>query len=162
MLNKCNPTPYTINSDPNTPPVNTSTLCYMDDTNLISGSIDGLLHMLNVAQGFYDMNNTKINFNKAIFICNRDPDLPANDLPSVPKEFTYEVTPTPFKLTPILSKESFRFLGVWFTLSLSARYVKNQCSTEYRLFAKSLQKKKLTVDHLTYLQNMVLLPKVDF
>jgi hypothetical protein len=52
----------------------------MDDTNLIFSSIDGLTHMLRTAQEFYDLNNTKINFNKAILICNRDPSNPTSSI----------------------------------------------------------------------------------
>src|SRR5688572_12292468 len=65
--------PYITNSDPTLQSVATSTLAYMDDTTLISSSIEGLTQMLTIAQEFYVMNNTKINFNKAELICNRNP-----------------------------------------------------------------------------------------
>src|SRR5207237_1466128 len=67
-----------------------------------------------------------------------------------------------FDITPIPYNDSLRFLGVWFTLSLSTSYVKKQCLTEYRLFAAKLRNKRLTSDQLTYLHNMVLLPKVCY
>src|SRR4051795_4222130 len=71
MLNKKASTLYIIDSDPSVPRVFTATLAFMDDTTLISSSIEGLNQLLDIAQEFYDMNNTKINFNKAELKCNR-------------------------------------------------------------------------------------------
>src|SRR5262249_57764425 len=48
-LNDSNPSPYIIDSDPSLPMVKCSTLAYMDDTNLISSSIQGLEAMLTTA-----------------------------------------------------------------------------------------------------------------
>jgi len=64
-LNNNNPSPYTISSSSNRPHINISTLAFMDDTTLISSTIDGITSMLNLANEFYKMNNTKINFTKA-------------------------------------------------------------------------------------------------
>src|SRR5437016_314794 len=162
MLNKINPSPYQIHSDPALLPVDTTMLCYMDDTNLIATSTDALTIMLNFAQEFYNFNNTKINFNKAIFICNRDPHNNEDPLPDPFLPYTFNVGDNSFDITPIPYNDSFRFLGVWFTLSLSPSHVKKQCLTEYRLFAAKIKHKRLTSDQLTYLHNMVLLPKVCY
>ena len=119
----------------------------MDDTTLISSDCEGLTHMLSVAQEFYDLNNTKINFNKATLICNRNPDNIHESLAPSPSAHTFLVDSTrQFTITPITPTESFRFLGVWFTLSMSPAYVKKQCRTEYSLFAGKLRNKKLTSD----------------
>src|SRR5947209_2461623 len=162
MLNKINPSPYRIDSDPSKQPVEVSSLCFMDDTNLFATSSDALTIMLNFAQEFYNFNNTKINFSKAILICNRDPLNNEDPLPLSPLPYTVNVIDNNFDITPIPHNDSFRFLGVWFTLSLSTSYVKKQCLTEYRLFAAKLKSKRLTSDQLTYLHNMVLLPKVCY
>src|SRR5581483_8041441 len=162
MLNQINPAPYRIDSDPSRPPVDTTSLCFMDDTNLFASSSDALNIMLNFAQEFYNFNNTKINFSKAILICNRDPHNNEQPLPVSPIPYTFNIIDNSFNITPIAYNDSFRFLGVWFTLSLGTSYVKKQCSTEYRLFAAKLKNKRLTSDQLTYLHNMVLLPKVCY
>src|SRR5436309_16074754 len=112
MLNKINPSPYRIQSDPSLPAVDTSSLCYMDDTNLISTSTDALTIMLNFAQEFYNFNNTKINFNKAIFICNKDPQDNELPLPDTLLPYTFNVSENSFNITPIPYNNSFRFLGV--------------------------------------------------
>ena len=77
-LNNNNSSPYTISFSSTRPHINISTLAFIDDTTLISSTIDS---MLNLANEFYKMNNTKINFTKAELIINRvpsDPELPAS------------------------------------------------------------------------------------
>src|ERR1043166_6125584 len=135
----------------------------MDDTTLIASDCEGLTNMLSITQEFYDLNNTKINFNKAILICNRSPDDIHKSLGSSPSAHTFIVDATrQFTITPIAPKESFRFLGVWFSLSMSPAFIKKQCRSEYSLFASKLRNKKLTSDQLTYLHNAILLPKVEY
>src|SRR2546429_7519740 len=61
-LNNNNSSLYTISSNSTQPQVNTSTLTFIDDTTLLFSSLDRLTDMLNIANEFYEMNNTKINF----------------------------------------------------------------------------------------------------
>src|SRR3954447_10655856 len=60
----------------------------------------------------------------------------------------------------VITQNIVRFLGVWFTLTLTKHFIKKQCRTEYQLFAGKLRNKKLTTDQLKYLHNAVLLLKV--
>src|SRR6185369_802401 len=160
VLNEVNRLPYTISSSDYS--VAFSTLAFMDDTTLLSSDITGIEHMLDVAQEFYQMNNTKINFNKADLICNRNPNDPSKKLSTVPSPYSFNVAPTSFSLTPLAPSASFRFLGVWFTISSSSAFVKKQCKTEYALFASTLRRKHLTIDQLRYLHNSVLIPRVEY
>ena len=77
-LNGLKASPYSFNGS------STSTLAFMDDTTLVSSSFQGLVDMLNLANKFYDMNNTKINFDKASLICNQNVDglAPINNHPT--------------------------------------------------------------------------------
>ena len=84
----------------------------MDDTNLFATSSDALTIMLNFAQEFYNFNNTKINFNKAVFICNWDPHNNENPLPLVPSSYYFDIGDNSFNITPLPYNDSFRFLGV--------------------------------------------------
>src|ERR1043165_3013434 len=118
--------------------------------------------MITIAQEFYDLNNTKINFDKAELICNRNPANPDLPLPSAPLPFTFTLSSKQFCITPLSPRASFRFLGVWFTFAFSAAFVKQQCKTEYSLFAKKLSNKRLTIDQIRYLHNAVLLPRVEY
>ena len=118
-----NPAPYVLGSNPLLSPVPISTIGYMDDTNLVASSLDGIRCMLDTAQGFYALNNTKINFDKAIFSTNRNPHNVLADLPSAPSAYTFHLSQTSFSLTPLPMSASFRFLGVWFSLSSSQSFV---------------------------------------
>src|SRR3989337_1488923 len=92
---------------------NISQLAFMDDTTIVSSSIQGLTEILSIAQEFYQLNNTKINFNKADLICNRDPSSPTDPLPFSPASFQFLSYNINFAVTPLSPSTSFRFLGVW-------------------------------------------------
>src|SRR5271156_546659 len=117
VLNRENPAPYVIDSNPLVPVVPISTIGYMDDTNLVASSLDGISSMLNLAQGFYDLNNTKINPAKAIFITNRNPSALTEVLPAIPTSHDFLIEQSIFSLTLLPLSASFRFLSVWFSLT---------------------------------------------
>ena len=124
MLNKEASLLYIINSDPSVSCVCISTLAFMDDTTLISLTIDGITSMLNLANEFYKMNNTKINFTKAELITNRvpsDPELPASFQPS---SYHFNLCNNSFDITSLHPSDSFRFLGVWFSIKQNPLFVK--------------------------------------
>src|SRR3954467_4740750 len=112
MLNKKASTPYIIDSNPSIPQVSTATLAFIDDITLISSSIEGLNQLLDIAQEFYDMNNTKINFSKAKLICNRDLSNPLTKLPNLLAAFNFKSSTVNFTCTLLSLNTSFRFLGV--------------------------------------------------
>src|SRR5436305_9718989 len=60
VLRRENSHPYIMRSSSTSASI--SNLTFMDDSNLIASHIDGLKHMITIAQEFYDLNNTKINF----------------------------------------------------------------------------------------------------
>ncbi len=120
---------------------------------MISSTIDGTTSMLNLANEFYKMNNTKINFTKAELIANRvpsDPELPASFQPS---SYHFNLCNNSFDITPLRPLNSFRFLGVWFSIKQNPLFVKKQCYIEYQLFSNKLARKLLTVRQLVYLHN---------
>src|SRR5256714_6697870 len=111
-LNNHNSIPYTISSNSMQSQVDTLTLAFMDDTTLISSSLNELTDMLNIANEFYEMNNTKINFNKAELITNRDPNDSDNPTPLYSTPHQFRLRTSSFSITPISLNSSFRFLGV--------------------------------------------------
>jgi hypothetical protein len=74
MLKSINNSPYVFNANESVPPVQVSALAFMDDTTLIATNKEGLIFSLDIVQEFSSFNNTKINFDKALLICNRNPD----------------------------------------------------------------------------------------
>src|SRR4051812_30804379 len=148
VLNRENIDPYRIDADNSIPVSSISTLGYMDDTNLLSSSTQGLTHMLSIAQEFYSLNNTKINFDKAMLICNRDPNNNRLPLPDTPTPYSFVIDTNSFDITPLTKNQSFRFLGVWFTLSLSPTYVKNNVEQRVPFSATSFETKDLPLINL--------------
>src|SRR5256714_14340062 len=130
VLNKEASLSYIINSDPSVSHVCISTLAFMNDTTLISSSIEGLNYLLNIAQKFYEFNNTKINFSKAELICNRDPSNLSSQLPDSSTPYNFKSETLDFSCTPLLPKTLFRFLGMWFTLTLNKQFIKKQYRTK--------------------------------
>jgi exonuclease III len=128
-------------------------LTYMDDSTLISSSIEGLTEMLNVAQEFYLMNNTQANPNKYILISN---------MLKRPTVVTFNTTFNSFSITSRKANESFRFLGVWFSFSPHSTHIHKQIKTEYSQFNNIIRRKQLTYAQLAYLHNRVILPKVSY
>lgn len=106
-LNNTNPAPYFISSSSARSNVNISTLAFMDDTTLISSSVDGLVSMLNTANEFYAMNNTKINFSKAKLITNRNPSTPSSPASPTPTSYHFQLVNNSFDITPLSPSTSF-------------------------------------------------------
>src|SRR3990170_8619663 len=89
VINKEASSPYVLDHNSNINNSNISQLAFMDDTTIVSSSIQGLTEILSIAQEFYQLNNTKINFNKADLICNCDPSSPSDPLPTSPTPFQF-------------------------------------------------------------------------
>src|SRR3954453_14285205 len=85
-----------------------------------------------------------------------------NSVPFCPPPHQFRLNTSSFSITSLLPNSSFRFLGVWFSLTNNISFVKKQCRMEYQLFTNKVNRKMLTVRQLTYLHNSVLLPKVEY
>ncbi|PKB96851.1 hypothetical protein RhiirA5_385057, partial [Rhizophagus irregularis] len=80
----------------------------------------------------------------------------------------FDLFPSPLIQTCTLTlkalalSKSFRFLGVWFCLSASSRFVHDQSTSMVKDMAALLSPKKLLAQHVAYLYNVVLLPRLEF
>ncbi|CAB4478076.1 unnamed protein product [Rhizophagus irregularis] len=132
----------------------------MDDSMLVSASLDGLQHLLSIARDFYFINNITANFSKYELVCSlSNASLITFSLSS---EFPTLVANVDFQLTPLKLSSSFRFLGVWFNLQGSPSFVVSQIKDIYRTFVQTVRFKKLTSSQLAYLHSAVILPKIYF
>ncbi|UZO15894.1 uncharacterized protein OCT59_007304 [Rhizophagus irregularis] len=132
----------------------------MDDSMLVSASLDGLQHLLSIARDFYFINNITANFSKYELVCSlSNASLITFSLSS---EFPTLVANVDFQLTPLKLSSSFRFLGVWFNLQGSPSFVVSQIKDIYRTFVQIVRFKKLTSSQLAYLHSAVILPKIHF
>ncbi|CAB4386895.1 unnamed protein product [Rhizophagus irregularis] len=72
------------------------------------------------------------------------------------------VTTTSLSLSSLALNTSFRFLGVWFSISASSQFVLKQSRSMVKDMAALLGPKKLLAQHVAYLYNAVLLPRLEF
>src|SRR5438034_7294866 len=139
--------------------LNFSQLTFMDDSTLIASSKAGLTTLLSITEEFYGLNNTAANHSKYVLI--------STDMKQ-PQDISFNLIPSPLHTTNSITIrsndpiQSFRFLGVWFNLSISTKFVKTQLTREYNQFTNVLRFKKLTGKQLVYLHNNVLIPKLEY
>lgn len=138
-------------------------LVFMDDSTLISSSKAGMEHMLSITEEFYLLNNTSANHKKYVLLTNSVSRTTAT-LP--PITFTLALSDLnrvpSISIVPLPMGSSFRFLGVWFNLSNSTRFVTSQLAAKFSRFAGILSRARLTAKQLVYLHNAVLIPKVEY
>ncbi|GET65130.1 hypothetical protein RIR_jg21278.t1 [Rhizophagus irregularis DAOM 181602=DAOM 197198] len=135
-----------------------SHITFMDDSTLIASSKRGIEDRLFITAEFYTLNNTQANSAKYILLSSEQ----------FSQTIVFDLFPSP--LIPICSltlkalalSKSFRFLGVWFCLSASSRFVHDQCTSMVKDMAALLSPKKLLAQHMAYLYNIVLLPRLEF
>ncbi|GET56272.1 hypothetical protein GLOIN_2v1785823 [Rhizophagus irregularis DAOM 181602=DAOM 197198] len=135
-----------------------SHITFMDDSILIASSKRGIEDRLSITAEFYILNNTQANSAKYILLSSEQ----------FSQTIAFDLSPSPLITTHTLTLKalalstSFRFLGVWFNLSASSRFVHNQTVSMVKDMAALLSPKKLLAQHVAYLYNVVLLPRLEF
>ncbi|PKB92251.1 hypothetical protein RhiirA5_445401, partial [Rhizophagus irregularis] len=135
-----------------------SHLTFMDDSTLIASSKSGIEDRLSITAEFYTLNNVQANSVKYVLLSSSSPS----------SKIIFDLSPSPLVPIPSLSlsslsvKTSFRFLGVWFSLSASSVFVLRQVRSMVKDMAALLGPKKLLAQHVAYLYNAVLLPRLEF
>ncbi|GET52556.1 reverse transcriptase family protein [Rhizophagus irregularis DAOM 181602=DAOM 197198] len=135
-----------------------SHITFMDDSTLIASSKRGIEDRLSITAEFYTLNNTQANSAKYILLSSEQ----------FSQTVEFDLFPSPLITTSTLTLKalalstSFRFLGVWFCLSASSRFVHNQTTSMVKDMAALLSPKKLLAQHVAYLYNVVLLPRLEF
>ncbi|CAB4420333.1 unnamed protein product [Rhizophagus irregularis] len=130
----------------------------MDDSTLIASSKSGIKDRLSITAEFYTLNNVQANSAKYVLLSSSHPS-------SVVR---FDLSPSPLVSNVLLSLSSlalgtsFRFLGVWFSLSASSQFVLKQARTMVKDMAALLGPKKLLAQHVAYLYNVVLLLRLEF
>ncbi|GET56194.1 RNA-directed DNA polymerase from mobile element jockey-like [Rhizophagus irregularis DAOM 181602=DAOM 197198] len=135
-----------------------SHLTFMDDSTLIASSKSGIEDRLSITAEFYTLNNVQANSAKYVLLSSSSPS----------SKITFELSPsfivsnTFLSLSSLPLNTSFRFLGVWFSLSASSNFVLKQARSMVKDMAALLGPKKLLAQHVAYLYNAVLLPRLEF
>ncbi|CAB4408364.1 unnamed protein product [Rhizophagus irregularis] len=135
-----------------------SHLTFMDDSTLIASSKSGIEDRLSITAEFYTLNNVQANSAKYVLLSSSNPS----------SVVTFNLLPSPLvsdvslSLSSLALGTSFRFLGVWFSLSASSQFVLKQARSMVKDMAALLGPKKLLVQHVAYLYNVVLLLRLEF
>ncbi|EXX50518.1 hypothetical protein RirG_270100 [Rhizophagus irregularis DAOM 197198w] len=135
-----------------------SHLTFMDDSTLIASSKSGIEDRLSITAEFYTLNNVQANSAKYVLLSSSNPS----------SVIFFGLSPSPliddntFTLTSLTLNTSFRFLEVWFSLSASSQFVLKQARSMVKDMAALLAPKKLLAQHVAYLYNAILLPRLEF
>ncbi|PKY48961.1 hypothetical protein RhiirA4_464735, partial [Rhizophagus irregularis] len=135
-----------------------SHLTFMDDSTLIASSKSGIEDRLSITAEFYTLNNVQANSAKYVLLSSSDPSSTVTfDL--IPSLLNSDIS---LSLSSLALGTSFRFLGVWFSLSASSQFVLKQARSMVKDMAALLGPKKLLAQHVAYLYNVVLLLRLEF
>ncbi|GET59528.1 hypothetical protein RIR_jg1381.t2 [Rhizophagus irregularis DAOM 181602=DAOM 197198] len=135
-----------------------SHITFMDDSTLIASFKQGIEDRLSITAEFYTLNNTQANSAKYILLSSEQ----------FSQTIVFDLFPSSLNtihtltLKALALSTSFRFLGVWFNLLASSRFVHNQTVSMVKDMAALLSPKKLLAQHIAYLYNVVLLPRLEF
>lgn len=131
-----------------------SNAAYMDDTVWITDSQDKLTNILDISHTFFELNSMKVNFDKSVII-------PSRVWPAT-LSFQSSIDNTCYSIPTLQPHESTRYLGVWISAQYNKHFVKKQIGDEISTFCEKLKRKSLTDKQLLYLNNMVLIPRLEY
>ena len=132
-----------------------STLAYADDTTWVAESKTALQKIIQVSNSFFTLNDIEINGAKSEAIAWRPH--------KQEKEENSIQMGTPPSLVKVKKlEESTRFLGVWISLRKQEKTSTSRCKKEVSKLTSILRYKKLSASQIIYINNMVLLPKLEY
>src|SRR6266496_4716540 len=147
--------PTDLHGNTNTYTSRISALAFFDDTSWLAHSKASLTRIIVISNEFFILNDIKINGDKSeLIVINGD----AADSPSegiIMGSDNATVLPSP-------NHKPVRYLGVWFTPSLSKPQQESIAKKEIKAITSVIRTKKLTVDQMVYINNKVLIPRLEY
>ena len=132
-----------------------SALAYADNTTWVAESKVALKEIIQVSNSFFILNNIKINRAKSKAIAWKP------HKQNTVKDFIEIRTPLSW-IKVKKPEESTRFLDVWISLKKQERTSILWCKKEVGKVTCILRYKKLSASQIIYINNMVLLPKLEY
>ncbi|GBB97962.1 hypothetical protein RclHR1_31030003 [Rhizophagus clarus] len=127
-------------------------MAFMDDTIFIDHNLYDLQDSIDLADKFYRINDILINGKKSEFLA-INPDVPKEELYiSIGSERTL--------ITPSITE--IRYLGCYFTANNSQKLLIKRLRSMIAEFLAPLITKRISVAHVVYLVNRVLIPRVIY
>ena len=139
--------------------VKISSQAYMDNTTWITQNKEQLELSLGIADEFYALNNIKVNKDKSVLLTNADT---TDSLNPASTKVTLKFGREQIHIQPAKTGQSVRFLGVWINLDLQSNFVKAQIREEIVKTCQIMKKKHLTDEHLLYVYNHVVIPRISY
>ncbi|GES99530.1 RNA-directed DNA polymerase from mobile element jockey-like [Rhizophagus clarus] len=125
-------------------------MAYMDDTVFTNSSLTALQRSIDLAATFYTINDIFINGKKTGFLVIND-DSPKDQISITIGTDRVLVSPT---------EHEIRYLGCYFGPRRTTLYLKKRLSSAINDFVSATRSKILSVGHIVYLVNRVLIPKL--
>jgi len=129
-------------------------LAYADDTTFIGGSKKDLETITKVANEYYEINDIKTNPTKS--------ELLVLHKKNKEEEASIKLGSDRELVKMDAKRKAIRFLGVWVTEKNQARDCKKRIQKDVASFTAILRYKKLSIGQIKYLNNMVLLPRIEY
>ena len=130
-------------------------LAYADDTTWVAESKTALQKIIQVSNSFFTLNDIEINRAKSEAIAWR---LHKQEK----EEDSIQIGTLPSLVKVKKPEESTRFLGVWISLRKQEKTSTLLCKKEVGKLTSILRYKKLSASQIIYINNMVLLPKLEY
>jgi hypothetical protein len=130
-------------------------LGYLDDTTWFASSKEQLENQLQIANSFYNFTDIKINHEKYKIL--------TNEKPFINKEITLRISENKFIVIKTASKrQGKRILGVYINACNNKTPTIHKMKQIIYEFRNAIKYKKITHDHIIYLINRVLIPRLEY
>jgi len=131
-------------------------IAYADDTIYIVNTKEDLEKTIEIAEEFYKINDIEINPKKSELLVIK----PRKEY----KKSIEKINFGPNKEVVIEKKEKDRtcFLGIWLAAKNGYKQIEDIIKNEVHTITKQIRRKKTSLAHMVYLNNMVLLPRIEF
>jgi ribonuclease HI len=134
--------------------INIAVLAYADDTVWVSNSKDNMDQIIKLTNQFFELNDIQINGKKSeLLVFNQEN---PNTIHCITMGRDNTVIENAKNSQPV------RYLGVFFTRSKQEQHIRNRARNIIKNTATTLANKKFTLAHIRYINNMVLIPQVNY
>src|SRR5271154_7100524 len=129
-------------------------LAFADDTAWIARSKHDLETMIDITNQFFVLNDIGINGSKSeLMVLN----------PSTDTNNRYIIMGSDNAHVQAISRsETIRYLGVWFSPTLSQKHHVNIAKKEINTITSVIKNKSITIDQVKYINNRVLIPRLEY
>src|SRR2546429_3528636 len=137
--------------------VKIAALAFVDDTAWVAESHKDLQQTIDISNEFFELNDIAINGNKS--------ELMVVNVASIKDQPASINMGTGQNATTVIAAEpttAIRYLGVWFSSKRDRKNKEFIASNEIRNLVTVIKNKKITIDQALYINNRVLIPRLEY